>query len=190
MDRTNLADRRDVDSRVYDAAEDSALLAAVVQDTVDSEDLVLDVGTGSGFIAAKLQSACRCVVGIDINPHACRVAHGNGVEVVLGDLVSPIQAGVFDVVSFNPPYLPGREHAWDDWFEVATTAGETGREIIERFLDGVGRVLQPGGEVFIVVSSLTGVEEVVTYAGECGFSSVAVRDDQYAGETLTVLKFV
>jgi release factor glutamine methyltransferase len=44
--------------------------------------------------------------------------------------------------------------------------------------------------VFVLVSSLTGVEEVVARAGENGFSAVAMRDESFPFETLTVLKLV
>jgi release factor glutamine methyltransferase len=110
-------------------------------------------------------------------------------EVVRADLVAPFQADAFDVVAFNPPYLPRDPDAErEDWMEVALTGGETGREVIEAFLDGVDRVLAPGGSVFLLVSTLTGVEDVVEFAGARGFSAAAVRDESFPYETLTVLR--
>lgn len=191
VDPTSLADRRGFDTRVYEPAEDSALLAEVVRGVVSPGDRVLDVGTGSGYIGSRmLEASGGCVIGSDVNPHACREAHRSGLAVIQGDLVSAFQPGVFDVVVFNPPYLPGRGDEWNDWFEVATMSGETGRDTIERFLGAVGRVLAPNGQVFILMSSVTGVEEVVAFADECGFSAAAVREESFPGETLTVLKFV
>jgi release factor glutamine methyltransferase len=112
-------------------------------------------------------------------------------EAVVGNLTTPFRAEVFDAVVFNPPYLPAMEAAeWDDWFEVAVTGGATGRELVERFLDGVGRVLVPDGRGYLLVSSLTGVEAVVEYAANRGFSAVALADATFPGETLTVLKLV
>jgi len=192
MTGEDLAARRGVETDVYDPAEDSRLLADVACDEVASDDLVLDVGTGSGYVAATVadETGAR-VLGADLNPHACRRARDAGVEAVRADLVSPFCDGAFDVVTFNPPYLPAdAAAARDDWMEVALTGGETGREVVEAFLNDAARVLAPDGYVLLLVSTLTGVEEVTTYAGERGFSAVALADHAFPFETLTVLKLV
>lgn len=190
----SLADRRGEDLRVYQPAEDSALLAGeAVEDLRDTAPArILDVGAGSGYVGARLIEATGAqVVGVDLNPDACRQARDSGLSVVRGDLVEPFDGGAFDVVTFNPPYLPTLDEAdWDDWFDVAITGGETGREIIDRFVASVGRVLAPGGVVYVLVSSCTDVDAVVDHAVEHGFSAIAVADATFPGETLTVLKLV
>lgn len=189
-----LAERRGERYDVYEPAEDSAVLAAeVVEDLADAAPaLVLDVGTGSGYVGRRIAEATGArVVGVDVNPEACRAAAKAGLEPVLGDLTAAFDDGVFDVVAFNPPYLPATpEAAWDDWFETAVTGGETGRELVEAFLDGVGRVLAPDGVSYLLVSTYTGVDAVVDHAATYGFSAVALADATFPGETLTVLKLV
>lgn len=187
---TDLAERRGLETDVYEPAEDSALLAGVVAEHVQAADRVLDVGTGSGYVAERLAEATNSwVLGVDVNPHACRRAAERGVRVVRGDLTRPFRDGAFDAVVFNPPYLPADpETVWDDWLETALSGGENGREVIERFLDDVGRVLAAGGSVFLLVSTVTGVDEVVEYAAERGFSAAAREDAPFPGETLTVLR--
>jgi len=187
---TDLAERRGVETDVYQPAEDSHLLATVAAEQVGQDDLVLEVGTGSGYVAEHVaaESGAR-VVASDLNPHACRSARERGVETVRADLVSPFREEAFDAVLFNPPYLPTDEaEAWDDWMEVALSGGETGRAVIDPFLRAVGRVLAPNGCVLLLVSSLTGVEAVVETAAKAGFSAVALRDESYPFESLTVLK--
>lgn len=188
----DLADRRGIERDVYRPAEDSALLAEVAASVVGPHALVLDVGTGSGFVADRIadETGAR-VVGSDLNPHACRRAMERGVPVVRGDLTEPFADGAFDVVTFNPPYLPtDPETEWDDWMEVALSGGETGLAVVEPFLASVRRVLAPDGVVLLLVSSLAGVEDVVELAAGEGFSAVALRDDSYPFETLTVLKLI
>ncbi|QSG02714.1 HemK2/MTQ2 family protein methyltransferase [Natranaeroarchaeum sulfidigenes] len=187
---TDLADRRGIETDVYQPAEDSHLLATVAAEQVDEDNLVLEVGTGSGYVAERVagETGAR-VVASDLNPHACRAARDRGVEVVRADLLDPIRTDTCDVVLFNPPYLPTEEgEEWDDWMEVALSGGETGRAVIDPFLGNVGRVLAPDGYVLLLVSSLTGVEAVVETAAESGFSAVALRDESYPFESLTVLK--
>lgn len=187
---SDLADRRGAETTVYQPAEDSLLLAETAVAEVTPRERVLEVGTGSGYVAATVADEVGAsVVGSDLNPYACLQARDRGVSVVRADLVSPFRDGVFDVVLFNPPYLPRDDDAArEDWMEVALSGGETGREVVEPFLDAVGDVLAADGYVLLLVSTLTGVEEVVEYAGERGFSAAAVREESYSFETLTVLK--
>ncbi|GAA0677918.1 HemK2/MTQ2 family protein methyltransferase [Natronoarchaeum mannanilyticum] len=188
----DLAERRGVETDVYQPAEDSGLLAAEAESRVDADDRVLEVGTGSGYVAERVaEETGASVLASDLNPHACRQARERDLDVVRADLTTPFPESAFDVVLFNPPYLPVDELAErDDWMEIALSGGETGREVIEAFLDDVGRVLAPDGRIFLLVSSLTGVDEVVERAAAAGFSAAALRDESYPFETLTVLKLV
>ena len=142
---TDLAERRGMETQVYGAAEDSHLLARAAVERVESDDLVLDVGTGSGYVAATVAETTGArVVGSDLNPHACRRAREAGIEAVRADLVTPFRDGTFDWVLFNPPYLPTPEgEERDDWMERALSGGESGREVIDPFLDTVRRVVEP-----------------------------------------------
>lgn len=187
---TDLADRRGAETVVYQPAEDTRLLAEAAVGEVGPRDVVLDVGTGSGYVAATVaDEAGAGVVGSDLNPFAVRQAADRGVPVVRADLVAAFRDAAFDVVVFNPPYLPRDDDAArEDWMEVALSGGETGRSVVESFLDDVGLVLDDDGFALVLVSTLTGVEAVVEYAGERGFSAAAVREESFPFETLTVLK--
>lgn len=184
--------------RVYQPAEDSALLADAACEEISSSQRVLDVGTGSGYVAARIAEIGARVVGSDRNPHACRQARGHGIEVVLTDLVSAFSPNAFDVVVFNPPYLPTEpeglpidpEEADQDWMKVALSGGETGRAVVEPFLDSVSRVLRPDGVVLLLVSSLTGPDEVEERADEAGFETERVVEESHFFEQLVVLKLV
>ncbi|ELZ04353.1 HemK2/MTQ2 family protein methyltransferase [Natrialba aegyptia] len=191
----DLKDQRGVETDVYQPAEDSELLAESACDhlgkrTRDRPDTtVLEVGTGSGYVASRVADETNArVIASDLNPHAVGQARREGVEAVRADLVSPFADGAFDAVLFNPPYLPtDPDNEWDDWMEYALSGGEDGRAVIDPFLASVGRVLDPDGVVYLLVSSLTGVDEVVEHAGEAGFSAVAIADESFPFETLTVL---
>ncbi|MFB6228046.1 MAG: HemK2/MTQ2 family protein methyltransferase [Halobacteriales archaeon] len=187
---TDLAKRRGLDSTVYEPAEDSRLLAETVTEHIKAPDRLLDVGTGTGYIGARVRETTNApVVGVDLNPHACRRARENGLDAVRGDLMDPFRSDSFDVVVFNPPYLPtvpGSERS--DWLAVAVSGGASGRTVIEQFLADLDRVLAPDGVAFLLVSTYTGADEVTAYAGRHGFHAVALADVSFPGETLTVLK--
>ena len=188
--KSALAERRGVETSVYQPAEDSALLASVAVAAADPDWRVLDVGTGSGWVAEAVADETGAeVVASDVNPHACRQARDRGVPAVRANLTDPFRDGAFDAVLFNPPYLPtDPDNEWDDWMEAALSGGESGREIIDPFLDGVGRVLAPGGAVFLLVSSLTGFDAVVERAEAAGFEVVEERQESYPFETLSVVR--
>lgn len=187
-DRPSLADQRDVET-VYQPAEDSQLLAETALVHVDPADRVLDAGTGSGYVARTIiDEAGGRVVGSDLNPHACRQAREAGVPVIRANLLDPFRVDAFDVVVFNPPYLPaGGDRGWDDWMETALSGGETGREVVEPFLDDLRRVLAPDGEAFVLVSSVTGVEAVRDLARESGLTTMEAASESHSFERLVVL---
>ena len=60
--------------QVYSPAEDSFLLLRAALREVRPDDRVLEVGTGSGYIAAGLLGRAARVVATDINPHAAASA--------------------------------------------------------------------------------------------------------------------
>ena len=187
-DDGGLAARRGLDeATVYQPAEDSGLLAEAA--VAEARGRVLEVGTGSGWVAERVAAERDLdVVGSDLNPHAARQARERGVEAVVADLLSPFRADAFDAVCFNPPYLPtDPENEWDDWMEHALSGGESGRELIEPFLADVGRVLASDGVVLLLVSSLTGYDEVLALIDEAGFSHEPVVEESFPFETLTVL---
>jgi len=175
---------------VYQPAEDSDLLARTAVDHVDGNDVVLDVGTGSGYVAASVAEATGArTIGADLNPHACRQAREHGVEAVRADLLGPFRDGTFDAVLFNPPYLPTPpEREWGDWLEHALSGGESGRRVIDPFLENVNRVLEPDGRVLLLVSTLTGVEAVRDRARESGLTTRQVAEESHPYETLLVLR--
>ncbi|MFB6104442.1 MAG: HemK2/MTQ2 family protein methyltransferase [Halobacteriaceae archaeon] len=189
---TDLGDRRGGTSPVYQPAEDSYLLAEAVTPHIDGDDHVLEVGSGSGVVAEAIDARSgAAVAAVDRNPHACVATAARGIPVVCGDLVTPFVDDAFDVVVFNPPYLP--EHPdldHDDWQAVAVTGGPEGRAVIDRFLRTVPRVITDGGTVFLLVSTLTGVDTVVETAAATGFSAVAIAEESFPFETLTVLKLI
>ena len=186
--RPSLADRRDIE-RVYQPAEDSKLLADATVEDVEPGDRALDVGTGSGYVAARMREAGADVVGTDLNPHACRQAADAGIPAVRTDLASAFRDGAFDVVAFNPPYLPTElEREWDDWMERALSGGEDGRATIDPFLDDLGQVLAPDGAAHLLVSSLTDPAVVRERSAANELEAEEVASESHPFETLLVLR--
>ncbi len=175
--------------QVYQPEADTYLLLGAARNEVKPGDRILEIGTGSGTISCGLAKV-SAVVATDINPHAVSCAGEAGLDVVRTDLFSGIR-GPFDLVVFNPPYLPTRpEERVDDWLEYALDGGENGRQVIERFARSVGDVLLPDGRILLLISSLTGRDEVLELFSRLGFSCTIAVQEAVEDEMLYVLKIV
>jgi release factor glutamine methyltransferase len=173
--------------QVYQPEADTFLVMSAAREDVRPGDRILEIGTGSGLIAEELGRTAS-VIATDINPHAVAAARDRGVDVVRTDLFAGI-CGSFDLVIFNPPYLPTRpEERIDDWLEYALDGGPAGRDVILRFARGVGRVLAPDGRVLLLVSSLTGLADVQEIFSGTGFSSHVTMEERVEDEILYVLR--
>jgi release factor glutamine methyltransferase len=148
---------------------------------------MLDVGTGSGAIAATLALETGAEVwATDLSAAAAAVARENAgrlgarVGVVVCDLMSAVEAGSMDLIASNPPYVPerdrdGMQREVRDWEpELALFGGPTGLEVYRRIVDDAPRVLRPGG--WLVMELGFGEHERVA-AMLSGWDTVEVTPD-------------
>ena len=176
-------------SQVYQPEADTYLLLDAAKNEVKPGDRVLEIGTGYGLIARELAQVSD-VVATDINPHAVLCARSSGVHVVRSNLFAGIR-GSFDLILFNPPYLPTQpEERIDDWLEYALDGGETGRVVIEQFAADAGRVLAPHGRILLLISSLTGLKEVGDQFSQHGFIADVAIEQVIEDEVLYVLRII
>jgi len=172
-----------VAENVYEPAEDTFLLA----DNLDAhkEERVLELGTGCGLLAILAAKAGAEVVATDINHSALEcasanaVAHGvaDRIDFRLGDLFEPIHDERFDLVVFNPPYLPVQlEEAIGASLDLAWEAGPDGRAVIDRFLEKLSEHLVPNGRALLVQSSLADISKTLRVLEMNGFQANIVRE--------------
>jgi release factor glutamine methyltransferase len=133
--------------------EDSFFLSETLKSHLKSmsrEITILDTGSGSGIQAETcLSLGFKNIVCVDTGDE--EVKHlKKRFRAVKSDLFSKVK-GKFDLIMFNPPYLP--ENKYDS--KPDTTGGKIGDETIVSFLDKARNHLTKKGEIMLLLSSLT-----------------------------------
>ncbi|MCD6434677.1 MAG: methyltransferase [Candidatus Diapherotrites archaeon] len=173
---------------VYEPREDSFLLAESLP-TIKGK--VLDVGTGTGIIAlASLFRGAAHITAIDINPEAIknvklnfrRIAMENKLKAFRSNLFENVK-GRFDVICFNPPYLPSEEIQ-----EFAIDGGTEGREVLDSFLYNVKGYLKRNGRVYFLQSSLNGFAKTKEILQELNFGYRVIATSKLFFEKLVVFE--
>lgn len=134
----------------------------------DSVTSVLDLCTGSGclaILAAHLFPQAR-IDAVDISPDALLVAARNvdesglqnRINLLQGDLWTPLEGRRYDLILTNPPYVDQRamdglppEYRHEP--ALALAGGQDGLGLVRRILDGAAGHLNPGGGLLCEVGT-------------------------------------
>lgn len=147
---------------IYSPAEDSYLMSRILKEQLpelleENPDLrFLEIGTGSGIhleTAKTLGVKEQNIFSSDINPKSVEHCNLLGFNCIQSDLFEKIPKQKFNLIIFNPPYLPEDKREPKN-SQLATTAGKKGNEIILRFLKQAKNYLEKEGKIFLITSSL------------------------------------
>lgn len=169
---------------IYSPAEDSFLLEKEVK-RYSKNISVLDIGSGSGIQARAAKAAgAKSVLASDIDPESVANVNSLGIKCIKSDLFNKI-TGKFDLIIFNPPYLPEDKREPKD-SQKATTGGKKGDEIILRFLRQSTKHLNKGGKILIVFSTLTPPDRVTKLLNRLGLKKNIIAREKLFMEELQV----
>jgi methylase of polypeptide subunit release factors len=111
-----------------------------------------DIGTGTGVLAAMLARRGLTVTATDLDPRAVKCARDNlrrlnlPAEVLRTDL---FPSGRAELIVCNPPWIPARPIT-----PLDRAVYDEDSRMLTRFLDGARDHLEPGGEVWLILSDL------------------------------------
>ena len=169
------------------------LVELVLQEQQSTEKKLLDLCTGSGCIAISLavKGGYESVTATDLSEEALKVAERNAKahqkEIIFrqGDLFTTLpqsEAGTFDIITSNPPYIPTaviatlepevREHEP----MMALDGTEDGLKFYRQIAKKAGTWLKPGGVIYLEIGYDQG-EAVSGLLREAGFDKVRVVKD-------------
>lgn len=144
-------------SEIYEPAEDSFLMSEVLKKQIKKKNLkFLEIGVGSGIQLHTLIDMGvpkENIFGVDINKDAVMHCRKEGFNCLPSDLFNFVE-GVYDIIIFNPPYLPLDKKEPKN-SQLATTGGKLGSEITNKFLKQAKEHLTQKGKIYLLTSSLT-----------------------------------
>ncbi len=147
---------------IYSPEDDSYLLSKTLKEILPRQIKknpflkFLEIGSGSGIqLETAFSSGVKKenIFSVDINSDAVLACKNLGFNSIQSDLFLKVK-GKFDLIVFNPPYLPEDEIEPDD-SKLITTGGKTGSELINKFLVQSKKHLSKDGKILLLVSSLT-----------------------------------
>lgn len=165
---------------VYPPSDDTELMLGTM--TVHPGETVLDMGTGSGILAISAALHGGIVTAVDISDSALewarRNAERNNVEIhTIKSCLFERVKGTFDVILFNPPYLPSEEWSMTGKGDRQWDGGGDGTATIRSFIARLGDHL--GDRCYLLFSSLSGqgVESIVEIiSGRFSYSELARKE--------------
>ncbi|XP_065176534.1 methyltransferase N6AMT1-like isoform X3 [Sycon ciliatum] len=164
-----------------------------------SPSLCVEVGVGSGavltFLGGIIGSSAH-YIGTDISRHAAVAARSTGqhnnilIDTVQTDLVTallPRCSGCVDVMLFNPPYVVTPSEEISQGGIAATWAGGVnGREVTDRLLPLVSRLLSPSGRFYLLLLEENQPGDVHQILSDTGLSGEEVIRRRSGPENLSV----
>lgn len=133
-------------------------------------DVVLDLGAGAGLIGILAARRGHRVVATDVVAACGECTRANAllngvadrVEVRTGDLFTPVNGEVFDLIATNPPQMPTPpDREWGDAQSRADNGGPDGWAILDRIIHEAPRYLKPKGRLVFTLFGFLGIERAL-----------------------------
>ncbi len=175
---------------IYEPNEDSYLLREFVLKFAKGK--VLDIGTGSGIQAEAALEKTRDVLAVDIDKDCVEYCKNKRINTIQSDLFLNVK-GKFDLIIFNPPYLPEEREYFGIKFsekdfnyvnDIALVGGKNGWETIDKFLKEAKDYLNEDGKILLSFSSLSG--NILKLIKEYGYKFEKLAEKRIFFEVLYV----
>ena len=181
--------------------ETETLVDLALEETrVQTRINILELGTGSGIIAASIakERPDALIVAIDLSQDAIRVAQKNLVDLTItnvrlcvGDWFSPIEMkNFFHMVISNPPYVSNNSHtSLSDSirFEPNTSlySSNNGFSDLEKIISKAPKFLTKKGKILLEHGE-TQAPQVRSYLKQNGFEQINTIRDLNKSERVTI----
>jgi release factor glutamine methyltransferase len=129
---------------------------------------------------------------VEHNYHENKFLLEGSIETRYGNLFSVLNKNEkFDVIIFNPPYLPIDTHDIinkEDWINIATNGGNDGFNLIIKFILKLKNHLKKNGNAYFTFSSLSNKKNLNKFLKKKGLKYKTISNRKYDDETIYVYK--
>jgi len=196
----------DIPARVYLPSDDTDLLLEIIDEKIiktnKKYNKAIEIGSGNAFLSLAIYDNVNELYSTDINPividYLLNVKERYNLEkmkIIYSNLFESIDENEkFDLIVFNPPYVPTEELSEDgdldeiNGYDLAVNGGQDGREIIDKFLDKLPLHLSEKGECYLLISSLNKPIEIIENLKQKNLNSEIIGTKKLFFEELFVLK--
>ncbi len=181
-----------MNKEIYLPREDSFFFLEYLEKINLKNKKILDMGTGSGILAKKcFEKNPKKIYAVDINKKAVEKTknrleekQNQDVVVLRSNLFDKIKNIKFDLILFNPPYLPSNENEAKREIEKAWLGGEDGLKIIKKFLNQAKNHLSDKGKILLLISNKTNNKEFKRFLTSIGYNYRVVKEKKLFFEKL------
>lgn len=150
----------------YEDAEDSWFLTECVKKHENLKgSVILEIGTGSGYIAYELAKKADKVYSCDINNQALKYAIAKrsrkNIYYVMADGIKWLKRVNIDLIVFNPPYLPNDSIDLNKLIDKALYGGVKGYEFSYELIQQIKQKFS-NITIYFILSSLSNIDEFLT----------------------------
>ncbi len=182
---------------IYPPAEDTYLLLETLETDLKQKsiDCALEMGAGSGYISLGIYKQVNELVVTDINPIVINYFNDlkikyklDKMKIIKSNLFNNIKRK-FDLIIFNPPYVPSQGIPKEEEIEkLATDGGAFGRGVILKFLKGLKEHLSKNGVCYLLISSFNNPHYIFKQIIKNNLHYSILRERNIFFEKLIILK--
>ncbi len=187
----------DIFHHVYEPAEDTYMVIDNLH-IIKKQSKILDLGSGSGALGIMAYPYAKRIISIDFSPFAVENTKWNFKKNNMYQKSNVIQANYleklpinykFDVILFNPPYLPdSNEDTQDKWLRKSWAIGKGIDAINGAFKQNIQYIIKPNGFVLMISSSITQLDKVFSIIERYRFKARIIDKKSYFLEKLYLIK--
>ena len=166
----------------YPPSEDTFFLADYIKN--EKGESALDVGTGSGYLAALLEKSFSLVVGTDLSFNVLKKQEYFTVNNVCCNGADALH-NLFDLIICNMPYLNT-----DEILDIRTDGGKDGLEVPMKIIGSAKSRIKSGGKFIYVTSSLSNFKKLIACTKLDGFNVNILAKKKLFFEELILVKAV
>ncbi|GIY78633.1 methyltransferase N6AMT1 [Caerostris darwini] len=198
--------KKEIFNDVYEPAEDTFILIDALEKDIDlikklRPSICLEIGSGSGVVITSLGKVLGYpyFLSTDLNPfatsatRATSLSNGVSVDAITSNLVCVLEDRLknsVDLLICNPPYAvtPSEEVGSSNIYK-ATSGGIKGREVIDKILSLVPKLLSKKGLFYLICIAQNDVEDISRCMNTYNLQMTKVLERRCGIERLFTLRF-